>query len=64
MRYANKGGWLCVGARGPSHQIRSGQIDLLFALLGELELLHVIVPPGEVQVPLLVQIGQVFLKGG
>lgn len=47
---------------GPAHQIRCRQIDLLLALLGELQLLHVVVPTGQVEVSLLVQVGEVFLK--
>lgn len=53
---------LCVRSSGPSDEIGRGQVDLLFTLLGKVQLLHVIVPPGQVKVPLLVQVRQVFLK--
>lgn len=46
---------------GPADEIGRGQIDLLFALLGEFKLLHVIIPPGEIEVALLVEVGQEFL---
>lgn len=52
-----------MSSGGPANQIGRGQIDLLlFLLLGKVQLLYVIEPAREVEVALLFQVGQVFLK--
>lgn len=58
----NKMQYSGMSACRPSNQIGCGQIDLFLALLREIQLLDVVVPSRQIQVPFLVEVIQIFLQ--